>query len=203
MKSTTAALAITLTALTSTGLAGIELTTNGDFELGDTSGWSYFPTPASTFDVTPDAFAGSWAGEINNTTEASAGIIKQANIGIGTVMANQEVNISFWAKGAAGVGGVSFAEFFSEVDGGGVSSGEILGGAPLFVGADWQEYNFTTMTGADVSAGVTLQFAAVTGAVTGSTMQLLIDNVSVSVVPAPGSVALLGLGGLVATRRRR
>tara|TARA_R110002096_G_scaffold344921_2_gene537832 strand:+ start:75935 stop:76762 length:828 start_codon:yes stop_codon:yes gene_type:complete len=32
---------------------------------------------------------------------------------------------------------------------------------------------------------------------------LAIDNTSLSVVPAPGSVALLGFGGLVATRRRR
>lgn len=203
MNTINTALTITLAALTSYTMAGIELTNNGDFELGTVDGWTSFPTPNSTFAATGDAFSGSFAGELYNPDEAAGAVIKQANMGVGTVTAGQEVTISFWAKGAAGVGGVSFAEFFSEIDGGGVSSSVLLGGSPLFVGADWSFYSFTTNAGPDVSGGVTLQFAAITGAVTGSTMQLFVDDVSVSVVPAPGSVALLGLGGLVATRRRR
>ena len=184
--------------------AGLELTnSNRGFELGDVSGWESFPSGNSTFGVTGDAFSGNFAGEINNFASGSAALIKQANMGIGQVQANQEVTITFMAKGLGEVGGVSFAEFFSEIDGGGTSSSVLLGGAPLFVSSDWEQYSFTTMTGADVSAGVTLQFVAATGANIGSTMQLFIDDVSVSVVPAPGSAALIGLGGLVATRRRR
>lgn len=183
---------------------GIELTnSNRGFELGDVSGWASFPSSDSTFVASGDAFSGNFSGELTNNAEASGAVIKQANIGIGQVMANQEVTISFWAKGAAGVGGVSFAEFFSEIDGGGVSSAALLGGSPLFVGSEWSFYEFTTMTGADVSGGVTLQFAAITGAVSGSTMQLMVDDVSVSIVPAPSAMALLGLGGLVGARRRR
>lgn len=191
-------------AMASGANAGIELTnSNRGFELGDVSEWVSFPSGSSTFTATSDAFSGNFAGEVNNNATGSAAVVKQANLGIGQVGAFQEVTISFMAKGLGVAGGVSFAEFFSEIDGGGVSSSALLGGAPLFVSNDWQEYNFTTTTGADVSAGVTLQFAVVTGANIGSTMQLFIDDVSVTIVPAPASVALLGLGGLVATRRRR
>lgn len=184
--------------------AGIELTNeNRGFELGDVSGWASFPTSDSTFVASGDAFSGNFSGELTNNASGSSAVIKQANIGIGQVSAGQEVMISFWAKGNAGPGGVSFAEFFSEVDGGGVSSAVLLGGAPLFVGSDWSFYSFTTTAGPDVSGGVTLQFAAVTGAFDGSTMQLQVDDVSVSIVPAPGALAMLGLGGVLAGRRRR
>lgn len=194
-----------IAAVTGSAFAGIELTTNGGFETGDTTGWSYFATPASTFGVdSTSPFAGGFNGNLVNLTDGSAAVIKQANMGIGLVNPGDEITISFWAKNINGVGGVNFAEFFSEIDGGGTSSAQILGGAPLFASAtDWTFYEFTTFAGPDVSGGVTLQFTATTGAIIGSTSQLLVDNVSVTVIPAPGAMALLGLGGLVATRRRR
>lgn len=203
MKTTISAIAIIAAA--STAMAGIELTTNGGFENGDTSGWEYFATPASTFSADPSSpFAGSFAGNLINLTDGSAAVIKQANMGIGLVNPGDEITISFWAKNINGVGGVNFAEFFSEIEGGGTSSAQILGGAPLFASAtEWTFYSFTTFAGPDVSAGVTLQFTATTGAIIGSTSQLLIDNVSVTVIPAPGAMALLGLGGLMTGRRRR
>ncbi|MFK7758612.1 MAG: hypothetical protein AB8C13_01550 [Phycisphaerales bacterium] len=206
MNTIKATLAITLAAMTTGAVAGasVELTnSNRGFELGDVSGWESFPTGDSSFVASSDAFSGNFAGQLTNNATGSAAVIKQANIGIGTVQANQEVTISFWAKGSGEAGGVQFAEFFSELDGGGTSSAVILGGAPLFVGSEYSFYSFTTMTGADVSGGVTLQFTATTGANIGSTAELFIDDVSVSVVPTPGTAALLGLGGLVATRRRR
>lgn len=186
-----------------TANAGIELTTNGGFEAGDTSGWVSFPTPNSTFLITGDAFDGAFAAELFNNDPASGAVIKQANIGMGVVTAGQEVNISFSARGSSAAGGVAFAEFFSEIDGGGVSSSVLLGNAPLSLTSDWQTFNFTAIAGPDVSGGITLQFAAVTGADSGSVSVLFLDNVSVSVVPAPGALALMGLGGLAATRRRR
>lgn len=182
----------------------VELTNNNrGFELGDVSGWESFPSGDSSFVATSDAFSGSFAGQLTNNATGSAATIKQANIGIGIVEAFQEVNISFWAKGSGEAGGVQFAELFSELSGGGTSASVILGGAPLFVGTDWSFYSFTTITGADVSGGITLQFNAATGANIGSVSELFLDDVSVTVVPAPASAALLGLGGLVATRRRR
>lgn len=195
--------ALALAACTATGAAQIELTTNGGFEAGDTSGWVSFPTANSTFNITGDASEGMFAAELFNNDFASAAVIKQANLGVGQVNAGDEITITFDAKGSFADGGVSFAEFFSEIDGGGTSSSEILSGAPLALTDTYQSFSFTTFAGSDVSGGVSLQFTATTGANQGSTAVLFIDNVSVSVVPAPATAGLLGLGGLVAVRRRR
>ena len=183
--------------------AQIELTTNGGFEAGDTSGWDSFPTLGSSFNVTSDANSGDFAGELFNDVEASGALIKQANIGVGVVNPGDEITISFAAKGSTANGGVVFAEFFSEIDGGGVSMSEILSGGPLPLTDTYQMFSFTTNAASDVSGGVTLQFGAITGAVQDSVAVLFIDDVSVTVIPAPGAVALLGVGGVVATRRRR
>ena len=182
-----------------------ELTTNGGFEAGDLSGWESFPTANSTFTVTNDAAAGSFAGALFNDDEASAAIIKQANIGIGTVLPGQEVSISFSAKGTGVDGGVSFAEFFSEIDGGGVSASEILGGGPLALTDTYQDFEFDVFAGPDVSGGVTLQLTATTAAIAGSEMSVTFDNVSV--VPEPGTYALIlgafSLGFILVRRRQR
>ena len=70
---------------------------------------------------------------------------------------------------------------------------------------DWQPFSFSVVAGPDVSGGVTLQFAAVTGGADGSTSVLFIDNVSVSTgaIPEPTAATLLGLGGLGLMIRRR
>ncbi len=195
--------ALMIAAIATPAIAGIELTNNGGFEAGDTSGWESFPTANSTFLVTNDANSGSFAAEVFNNDLASGAVVKQANLGIGVVNAGDEITVSFAAKGEGAVGGVAFAEFFSEIDGGGTSSAEILGGAPLALTSEWQTFTYTVIAGADVSGGVTLQFAAVTGGAPGSVSVLFLDDVSVSVIPAPAGAALLGMGGLVAMRRRR
>ena len=159
-----------------------QLTTNGGFEAGDTSGWQSFPSATSTFNATMDANSGSFGGEIMNSSPASAAIIKQANLGVGSIQPGDAIRISFAAKGSNDVGGVFFAEFFSEIAGGGVSSSEFLGGGPIFsINADWQNYCFTTVAGPDVSGGVTLQIAAITGGATGSFSNVSIDDVSVTI----------------------
>lgn len=157
-----------------------DLTTNGDFELGDTSSWQSFPTTTSTFDVTVDAASGGFAGEIVNVDPAAAAVVKQANLGIGTVQPGDEILISFAAKGMGAVGGVAFAEVFSEGSAG-VSAAALLGGAPLPLSDQWQSFCFSTTAGPDVANGFTLQFAAITGAAVGSESTLLIDDVSVLV----------------------
>lgn len=188
-------------ALASSASAQIELTSNGGFEAGDVSDWVSFPTGDSTFDVTADANSGAWAGEVLNLATGSAAVIKQANLGIGTVSPGQEITISFAAKGTFGVGGVSFIEFFSELDGGGTSSAEILG--TVTPSDTYLPYSFTTTAGPDVSGGVTLQFTATTGAVIDSTAQLFVDDVSVTVIPEPATATLVSLLGLGLTARRR
>jgi len=189
---------------TSEALA-IDLAENGGFETGDTSGWQDLTGPTQPFTVeSTDPFAGSFNGQIENTVEGTAAVVKQANKGAGLAVGGAEVTVKFWARGPAAEGGVHFAELFSELDGGGTSKSEILGGAPLFPDAQvWTPYEFVTTLGPDVSGGVTLQFAAVTGANPASTSTLEIDNVSIETIPEPASMALLGMGGLAMLARRR
>jgi hypothetical protein len=199
---TAAAAAVAFTAGAS---AQVELTSNGDFELGNVSGFVSFPTANSTFATTTDSASGQFAGRITNPDTAAGAVVKQANIGIGEVSAGETLDISFDAKGTFVDGGVAFAEFFSELSGGGTSSNVILGGGPLFTATEtaYQTFNFQVVTGADVSGGVTLQFVATTGGAPNSFADLFIDNVSVSTIPEPTSAALLGLGGLALMARRR
>jgi hypothetical protein len=168
-----------------------ELTVNGGFELGNTSSWVEFPSPNSTFVVTNDASSGSFAGQLTNLAAPSAAVIKQANLGIGLVNPGDTVTVSFAAKGNFGVGGVAFAEFFSELAGGGTSASVILGGGPLNLTSNWQTFTFMTVAGPDVSGGVTLQFAAATGAILGSTAELFVDAVSVT-IPSSGPINYCG-----------
>ena len=66
-----------------------ELTENGDFELGDISGWTdYSATNNGTFSVVSTTVSsGSWAGNIvanvTNNGPASFPVVKQANLGEG------------------------------------------------------------------------------------------------------------------------
>jgi len=189
--------------LTAGQASALELTDDGGFETGDLSGWSAFDPAKFTLNTTTP-HAGSFSGQLTQSTAPGSALAKQANKGIGIVTPGMDITVSFWARGSAAFGGVHFAELFSELDGGGVSKSELLGGAPLLPASstDWQFYSFDTTLGADVSGGVTLQFVAVTGADAGSTSVLEIDDVSLSVVPEPASLALLGLGGLAMLGRR-
>jgi hypothetical protein len=145
-----------------------ELTINGDFETGDGTGWSDFSGAGATFAVTDtQENGGVYSGNLA-AGQASVALVKQANIGIGTVQPESTVDISFDLLGSlSGDGGVVIVEFFSELSGGGVSKSEILFGPPNFPTGTWTSYSYTVTTGNDVSGGVTLQLKAECGAVPG------------------------------------
>ncbi len=170
------------------GGAGGNLAINGDFETGDLTGWTSFATENNgTFEVsTAQANGGIYSGlvvaDVDGIGSPSFPVVKQANIGIGTITPNTSVTITFDLFGSvAGAGGVVFAEFFSELSGGGTSSSEILGGGPLFPNGTWTTYTFTTTTGADVSGGVTLQLKADCGGNSGCSIDAYFDNVTVTI----------------------
>ncbi len=168
--------------------AGGNLAINGDFETGDLTGWTSFATENNgTFDIsTAQANGGIYSGlivaDVDGIGSPSFPVVKQANIGVGTVTPNTSVTITFDLYGSvAGAGGVVFAEFFSELSGGGVSKSEILGGGPLFPNGTWTTYSFTTTTGNDVSGGVTLQLKADCGGNSGCSIDAYFDNVTVTI----------------------
>jgi len=162
----------------------VDVAVNGSFETGDFEGWTLFPSGEDQFSIVMPGTDGDNAALISNTVVGSAALMKNANVGIGVVEPGQMVTISFDARGALAAGGVAFAEFFSELEGGGTSASEILGGAPLALDADpevWTNFQFETMTGPDVSGGVTLQLTATTGADPASSAMVYYDNISIVV----------------------
>ena len=90
-------------------------------------------------------------------------------------------------RGSLAPGGVGFAEFFSEISGGGTSAAAILfGGGPIFPNANpdtWTNFSTTALTGSDTSAGVTLQLKGASGG--GNLVDLYFDNVCVSTTACP------------------
>ncbi len=163
-----------------------ELTTNGDFETGDISGWTTFVEAAGASFAASSAQAngGTFSGHLVADFAAGVGgavdaVVKQANIGVGTVTPNTAYTVSFDLFGSVTDGGVFFAEFFSELAGGGVSKAEILSGGPLFPNGTWTTYSFTVTTGPDVAGGVTLQLKSSCGPVPGCVVDAYIDNVTV------------------------
>ena len=166
---------------------GGELAVNGGFEDGNLNGWTPFCDGLGTCEATTaEAKTGSWSGLVLTSGAPANPLIKQANVGIGNVQPNSEITIRFSLKGSlSGASGVVFAELFSEIVPEGVSQAEILGGGPLFPTDQWVDYEFTTTTGPDVSNGVTLQLAAICGAVDGCVVEAYFDDVSI-VIPGGG-----------------
>lgn len=181
-----------------------ELAVNGGFELGTFDGWTLYPTAPGGITLVSPGFTGSYAAYLDNAVAPSADVIKNANLGVGVVVPAEVITISFDARGYTAIGGVAFAEFFSEIAGGGVSKSQILGGAPLALDPNpqvWRHFTFTTTAGADVSGGVTLQLTATTGAASGSIAQVYYDNASVTVDRAPVPVLPITWGAVKGSYR--
>jgi len=165
---------------------GPNLAVNGDFERGDFSCIQQFANGGTQSISTMNPHAGTYAVNLNVTTVDADTVIKFANMAPGTFSVGQTIYISFEMRGAVNAGGVVFAEFFSELTGGGTSSAEILTGGPLFPDANpatWTKVTTTAVTGSDTSGGITLQLKALSGG--GGLADIYLDDVCVSTTPCP------------------
>ena len=155
-----------------------ELAVNGDFELGNLTGWETFDNGGTISVVGPGAGGSNFAGNVNVTVPGNP-TLKQANLAAGSLAPGQQVTVTFDWRGTDANGGVVDVVLFSELDGGGVSATEQIlsgGGFP----ADWTTVGpLVITTGNDVSGGVTLQITAICGGAAGCVSDVYIDNVSI------------------------
>ena len=165
---------------------GPNLAVNGDFETGDFSCIEQFLGAGTQSITTTNPQAGTFAANLNVTVPDTDTTIKFANLTPGEFTEGETIHISFDMRGSVQPGGVVFAEFFSEIAGGGTSMTEILFGGPIFPAADpatWTNFRTTTVTGSDTTGGVSLQLKALSGA--GNLSDIYFDNVCVSKSPCP------------------
>ncbi|XAL98955.1 DUF642 domain-containing protein [Phycisphaeraceae bacterium D3-23] len=213
-------LATALCCGTTAGLAGADLVTNGGFELSDIatdtstdadtalSGW----TVTRALDGTGGAsnvflhdggffgvsLTGAVAPGTNEAREGSQYVAFNANQGSGSGVLSQdlatavglEYTVEFSIAGAFSAGQQSVT-----VDAGGINS--------LTQSATDGEWTTHTFNFVATGTTTTLSISDNLGAGSSIDNDLLIDAVSVNQVPEPGSLALLGLGGLFIARRRK
>lgn len=183
---------------------------NPSFATGDLTDWTPLNAASgATISVIPTG--GDPTGDyawLNNTLEANNLALSQATPNGSVVGAGITVNYSFDLLGGnQAAGGVDFIHIFDEnASGGVISQGPGLLGPYFPSASSWTPYSgsFTTMAGSD---HLYIEFDATTGASAGSTDQMGIDNVMLSVTPTPepmtSSLAAMGIFGILAFRRSR
>jgi hypothetical protein len=158
-----------------------ELAINGDFEMGDFSCWTQFPSGGTTQSIVVDDATSSnvafldipaGAGPTNN-------VLKQQRAGEGSLSAGQTVNYSFDYRGTTGVGGLLAVKSICE------TSSDVCGAleAPvLFPGPTWTPGSGSYVLPAGVET-YTLEFALICGGDAACEMELYLDNVTITVSP--------------------
>lgn len=209
-----------LLAAASTAMAGTAIQSNGGFELGagaDSGDWEEFAFGASGA-VSERFFGNPASGAYSHhimavgdvTTGSAAGLTQNtASFGLGTLAGGSSLRLSFDAQTNFGPGGVGFyALRILNRDGAIVANTGLMnfGG-----GVGYQSYSTGELLVPALGGLPNDYFSAFVeivvnaGAFDGSFAEASIDNVVITgtVVPAPGVLALLGLGGLITGRRRR
>ncbi|MEM1186634.1 MAG: hypothetical protein AAGI53_16715 [Planctomycetota bacterium] len=184
---------------------------NGGFEAGtggDADNWEEFGGAMRT---TTSPLAGNWSMELNAVGSDSAGAASGvtynsiATGGLASLDELQTITMSFDAEANLGPGGVASGAFRLLDGSGAIVTQQILG-----ISNGLNSYNFSLNVPAFGAApsdayAAFIEIVAQAGAFDGSTSFVRVDNVQINgaLVPTPGAAAALGLGGLVAMRRRR
>jgi hypothetical protein len=190
---------------------------NGGFELGtggDSDFWNEFGGGAAgtaSFRSSANPIAGNWSHQLtaigSGLTGAAAGINFNSidTGGLPSLAEFSTLSLSFDAEVDFGPGGVGFFTLaILDATGAIVSS---TGLQPLFTGSLSSAVLNVPAFGAAPSDAYAafVEIVVNAGAFDGSTAGALIDNVVINgtLVPAPGTLALLGLSMLGTSRRRR
>ncbi|HTS18808.1 MAG TPA: PEP-CTERM sorting domain-containing protein [Verrucomicrobiae bacterium] len=182
------------------------LVSNPGFDTGDLTGWSAGGVASgATITVIPTGGNPGDYAWLNNTLEPSNLYLYQATAAGSAVGAGLTVSYSFDLLGGnQAAGGVDYIHIEDENASGGVIGQTILG--PYFPSASgWTPYSGTYTTVAN-SDHMYVEFDASTGANAGSTDQMGVDNVVLSVVPEPTTLTLVALGmvgAVLGLRKRR
>ena len=165
--------------------AGGELTTNGDFEAGNLSGWTVALNGGS---ITPDntqASGSTWTGHAV-AGPANAPALSQEGLAVGTVNPGDTIDISFDMCGSAVEGGeIAIALLSEKGPGEGADRDEMVRLSTPALPSVWTRYNYSRTAGVDVDGGVSLQFDVVCGGAPGCSADVYFDNVSVTIGGGP------------------
>ncbi|MEM8756995.1 MAG: PEP-CTERM sorting domain-containing protein [Planctomycetota bacterium] len=146
--------------------------------------------------------------QINNPATAAPNFIQQVSVA-NTLDNTVNYDFSFFAKlettDLVGLNVFAQLQWLDQdgSNGGGVQGEEFFGLIGEGITTDRQLFSFNDLDAPDGADSFLVRFQASQGPIDGIANGLNIDNASLTVVPAPASAALLGLGGLAAARRRR
>jgi hypothetical protein len=171
------------------GDTGGQLTNNGDFEVGNLSGWNTAENGGSiTADNTQDS-GSTWVGHVV-AGPSNSPALSQAGLAVGTVMPGDTIDISFDMCGSLASGGIVFPALLSEFGSGTGADRQDLD-TIVTPASVWTRYNYSAVAGNNVTGGVSLQLDVVCGGDAACSADVYFDNVSVTIGggAAPGAAS--------------
>lgn len=166
---------------------GVELVENGDFETGVQAPWLFFDSATTnggttSLSSTESNGGGSFSARVQSGPGNNPGI-KLERFAIGTVMANQSIEVKVDAKiGSLAAGAIVNVLAFSEsATDGAPATLHNLGQINGAVGS-WNTNTFSFTTAADVTGGISVLMEVVCGGVPDCSGDVFFDNISVQIV---------------------